>query len=93
MQPTILFFQETPEDLENRIFQRFKTEFDNLKLELHPKQQDEFLTRSQVKNMLDVDLSTIHNWTKRGKLRAYGIGNRVYYKRNEVVEALKPLNL
>ena len=43
--------------------------------------------------MLDVDLSTIHNWTKRGKLKAYGIAGRIYYKRSEVEMAIKPLNM
>jgi len=37
-------------------------------------------------------LSTIWNWQKKGKLKAYGIGHRVYYKRHEVEQSIKPLN-
>jgi hypothetical protein len=92
MQSTIQFIQSSPEELENRIYNRFKTEFDNLKSDFQPKEPTEFLSRNSVKEMLDVDLSTIHNWTKSGKLKAYGIGNRVYYKRSEIEQAIIPLN-
>ncbi len=89
---TIQFIQTNPEELETRIYNRFKSEFENLKKEFQPKQPTEFLTRNQVKELLDVDLSTVHNWTKKGKLQAYGIAGRIYYKRSEVEQALKPIN-
>jgi hypothetical protein len=92
MQGTIQFIQSSPEELENRIYNRFKAEIENLKSSFQPKAPAEFLSRNTVKEMLDVDLSTIHNWTKSGKLKAYGIGNRVYYKRSEVEQAIIPLN-
>jgi len=89
---TIQFIQTSPEEMENRIFALFKSEIESIKLEFQPKQPTEFLTRNQVKDLLDVDLSTVHNWTKRGKLQAYGIAGRVYYKRSEVEQALQPIN-
>ena len=92
MQGTIQFIQSSPEELETRIFNRFKSEIDNLKSDFQPKEPTKYLTRNQVKEMLDVDMSTIHNWTKRGKLQAYGIGNRIYYKRNEIEQAIIPLH-
>lgn len=55
-----------------------------------PKVPAEYLTRSEVAEMLKCDLSTIHNWTVKGKLIPYGIGNRVYFKRSEVEAALLP---
>ena len=89
---TLQFIQTTPEEMENRIYARFKSEFESIRNEFQPKQPTEFLTRNQVKELFDVDLSTVHNWTKRGKLKAYGIAGRVYYKRVEVEQALKPIN-
>ncbi len=89
---TLQFIQTTPEEMENRIFNRFKSELESIKKEFQPKQPTEFLTRTQVKEMFDVDLSTVHNWTKKGKLKAYGISGRVYYKRSEVEQAIKPIN-
>ncbi len=89
----IQLIQITPEQLQETILSGVKTELDKISKDFQPKQPTEFLTRNEVKEMLDVDLSTIHNWTKRGKLKAYGLGNRVYYKRSEVEQAIKPINL
>lgn len=89
---SIQFIQTSPEELENRLYSRLKSELDTLKIEFQPKEPTEFLTRNEVRDLLKVDLSTVHNWTKRGKLKAYGLGNRVYYRRSEVEKAVEPLN-
>jgi len=84
--------QITPEQLQEAIISGLKAQLVELKKELEPKEPSEYLTRNEVKDLLKVDLSTVHNWTKRGKLHSYGLGNRVYYKRSEVEAAIKPLN-
>lgn len=55
------------------------------------RERDTYLTRHEVSEMLKCDLSTVHNWTKSGKLKAYGIGNRVYYKLPEIEADMVPL--
>lgn len=82
----------TPEQLQNAILEGVKVQIEQLKKEYQPKESTQYLTRNEVKELLNVDLSTIHNWVKRGKLRAYGIGSRVYFKRHEVEQSIKPLN-
>ncbi len=84
----IQFIQLTPEELQNEIIQGVKKELDQIKKDFQPKNPTQYLTRSEVADMLKIDLSTVHNWTKRGKLVSYGIGSRVYYKRAEVEAAL-----
>lgn len=85
------FIQVTPEQLQQAIIDGVKEQLEELKKNFQPKEPTEFLTRNEVKDMLKLDLTTIWNYTNKGKLKAYGIGNRVYYKRNEVEAALKPL--
>jgi hypothetical protein len=87
----VQFIESSPEELEDRIYFRLKSEIEILKKEFQPKEPVEFLTRNEVRSLLKVDLSTIHNWTKKGKLKSYGISGRVYYKRSEVEQAIKPL--
>ncbi len=41
-----------------------------------------------AKDILDVDLSTLHRWTQQGKVKAHAIGNRIYYKDSSIEEAL-----
>lgn len=81
----------TPEEHQAMIASVIRAEIGKL-IQFQPQQQTDFISRDEVRKMLDVDLSTVHNWTKKGKLKAYGIGNRVYFKRSEVEAAIKPLS-
>jgi excisionase family DNA binding protein len=47
-----------------------------------------YYTRKEVAELLSCDLSSISNWTKQGKLKAYGIGGRVLYKVDEIHDSL-----
>ncbi|MEO5776237.1 MAG: helix-turn-helix domain-containing protein [Flavobacterium sp.] len=54
--------------------------------------EDELLTREQVCKLLSINKTTLWKHTKSGKLKSLGLGNRVYYKRSEVLQAVKHLN-
>lgn len=81
----------TPEQLAEAILRGVNSQFEKFKEEFQPKEPTEYLTRKEVAKLLSVNLSTIHNWTVKGKLKAYGIGHRVYYKRQELNQNLIPL--
>lgn len=87
----IQFIQITPEQLQNSIIEGVKQQLEEFKKHLQPIELNEFLGRSEVAKMLSVDLSTVHNWKKKGILTAYQIGGRVYYKRDEVESAIVKL--
>ena len=91
MTETIQFIQTTPQQIEESILKGVKSQIDQLRADFQPKQPTEYLTRNEVAKLLKIDLSTIHHWSKNGKLKPYGIGARVYYKRHEVEESLIPL--
>ena len=78
----------TPEQLQDAILQGVKQQLEELKKQYQPKEPEEYLSRSEVAKMLKVDISTIHNWGKAGKIKRYGLGNRVYYKRSELERAI-----
>ncbi len=81
-----------PQEFQNEIIRALKSEFSLIKDDLKIKEQDNLLSRIEVSKLLKCDISTVHNYTKKGKLKAYGIGNRVLYKRSEVESSLTPLN-
>jgi len=60
-----------------------------LKEEFQPKEPTIYLTRQEVCDLLSIDLSTLHRWRKDGILIAYGLGNRIYFKRNEIQELIE----
>lgn len=68
-----------------------KTELKELKKHFQPKEPNEYLSRLEVSSMLKIDLSSVHNWTKKGILISYQIGGRVYYKRQEVENGIVEL--
>lgn len=53
---------------------------------------NELMTRDEVCKMLSFNKTSLWKHTKSGKLASYGIGNRVLYKRSEVILAVKPIN-
>jgi predicted DNA-binding transcriptional regulator AlpA len=54
--------------------------------------ENEFLNRDEVCKLLSINKTSLWKHTKSGRLKSYGIGNRVLYKRLEVIEAVKPIN-
>jgi len=88
---TIQFIQITPEQLKSDILEGVKKEIDILKKEYQPKNPTEFLSRNDVAKMLKINVSSVHNWTVQGVLKAYQISGRVYYKRVEIETAIVEL--
>lgn len=84
----ILLNQITPEQLEKQIIDGVKNQLNALIEHFQPKEPTEYLTRHEVANLLKVDISTVHNWTKNGKLTSYNMVGRVYYKRSEIEAAM-----
>lgn len=89
---TIQFIQTTPKQLQGEITQAVKTQLEDFLKHYKPKQANEYLTRQEVAQMFDVDISTVHNWCKSKKLNPLGLGSRVYFLRSEIEACLKPLN-
>lgn len=89
---TIQITQLSPDQFEERVRNAVKSQLDILTKEFKKEApQEQYLTRKEVADMLKIELSTLHNWCKKGKLKPYGIGNRVYFLRSDIEKALKPL--
>ena len=81
----------SPEELQHAIVKGVKTHLDELQANFQPKEPTALLSRKATAELLDINLSTLHKWTKQGKLQSYGKGGRVWYKRNEIEESLIPV--
>ncbi|WP_426092366.1 helix-turn-helix domain-containing protein [Flavobacterium sp. DSR3-2] len=53
---------------------------------------DILLSRLETSKLLKINLTSLWKHTKSGKLKSYGIGNRVYYKKDEVLKSLTRIN-
>ena len=85
----ILVIQLTLQELKEVIYDVVKLSLSEFKEEFRKEQQVELLTRKEVAEMLRISLPTLHQWTKVGKLKGYKKSGRVYFKRNEVINALE----
>ena len=67
--------------------------FRKIMLELSTKEDppDEFLTSKQVCKLLKISLSTINNWRSSGKLKAHKLGNRILFRREEILTKIAEL--
>ena len=52
----------------------------------------ELLTREEACMLLKVDSSTLWRWTNQGKIIAYGIGSKRFYKKEELLNSLIKLD-
>ncbi len=85
----IQFLGTSPADLITEIKNSLIPELrEQLSKDFQPKQPTEYLTRKEVCELLSIDLSSLHRWRKDGTLTAYGIANRVYFKRSEIDEVI-----
>lgn len=91
---TIQFIQVTPEQLQEAIITGVNSKLDDLKKNFQTKEPEELLTISEVAELFKIDRSSVFNWTKKGKLKSYGISGsaRVYYKRSEINQLLIQIN-
>lgn len=81
----------TPEQLQKAITENVKSQLEELKKSFQPKTPEEYLTRKETAELLNINLSTLHLWKKKGILKSYGLSGKVYFKRSEVESALVEL--
>mgnify|MGYP003588439717 CR=1 FL=1 len=90
---TIQFIQCSPVQLKIEINEGIKNQLEEFLKHFKPIHPSEYLTRQQVAKMFDVNICTVNNWTKTGKIKPLGLGSRVYFLRSEIEASLKPLNV
>jgi excisionase family DNA binding protein len=86
---SILLQELTVEELQELIGSTVKKNLAELQKELQSKKfTEELMSRDETCKYLKIDSSTLLAWTNKGKVKAYGIGARRYYKRSELLECL-----
>jgi excisionase family DNA binding protein len=55
-------------------------------------ENDPLLTREETAKMLSVSLVTLWDWTRKDIIPAYRIGNKIRYKKSEVLKSLNQKN-
>ena len=93
MQENAILLQTlTIEQLQQLIGTSVRNGIQEFQKELQTKDNsEELMTREETCQFLKIDSSTLWAWTNNGKVKAYGIGARRYYKKSEIMECLTQL--
>ena len=86
---TIQIQEITVEELADKVADKLLLKIEKYLNKLNTKKEDTLLTRKEAALYLRVSLTTIHHWTKNRILKAYYMGNRVYYKKEEIYKILE----
>lgn len=88
---TIQFIQTTPTELANLVAEAVRQELRTLNrpVEQPTTPLKELFTRKEAAQFFDVSLVTIHEWCRLEIIKPYKVGNRSYFKYNELIEALR----
>ena len=84
--------QLSPEDLQILVTKILQNELSGFKNEILKSNAEVFHTREETAKRFQVDLSTLHRWTKAGKIISHAIGGRVFYKESSIQQALVKLD-
>lgn len=79
-------------DFKNEIVKDITQALKGFATTLQNSDHDTLLTRLETAKLLSVSLVTLWDWTKKDIIPAYRIGNKVRYKKSEVLKSLNQKN-
>ncbi|CAM1341000.1 helix-turn-helix transcriptional regulator [Tenacibaculum aestuarii] len=86
---TVQITEVTVDELADAVADKLMFKIENYLKELSKKQNDEILTRQEVADYLKISLVTIHSWNKYGILNPIRMGNRIFYKKQDILDVLE----
>lgn len=93
MTESILLQNVSADQLAELITNVFKTQLEDFKKEFATQtENDDLMTREQVLELLQINASTLWHWQNKGRITVYKFANKCYYKRNELMATITPLN-
>ncbi|HET8885455.1 MAG TPA: helix-turn-helix domain-containing protein [Salinimicrobium sp.] len=81
-----------PEEYKREILSGVQKQLERFSKNFTPKEPNQWITRKEVSELLGVSLVTIHDWSKKGILHPYKMGNRVRFKLSEIERSLLQSN-
>ena len=90
---TIQITEVSVDELADKVADKLVDKIKHYLDELQTNENDVFLTRTETCEFLKIDPSTLWHWTNKGLLNSYGISNRRYYNKKEILDRLKSQKL
>jgi excisionase family DNA binding protein len=84
-----IFFALKPEELKQLISDAVSQALEGKLNTSHEEKTDILIKLDEVSKLLGVSKVTIHSWKRKGLIPFYRISNKIYFKEDEVMAALK----
>lgn len=84
----LVISQFSKEELQEILLKPILGRIEKIEADFEKSNIDPVFTREQTAKRFNVDLSTLHRWTKQGKIVSHAIGSRIYYKECSIQGAL-----
>lgn len=88
MQNSILLQNVSPEQFTELLTNVFKSQLEDFKKNLNTNDPDILLTRAEACEFLKIEQTTLYHWVKAGKVKCYGIANRRFFKKSDLLNSL-----
>ncbi len=88
MQNSILLQNVSPEQFTELMSNVFKTQLEEFKKNLNTNDPDILFTRAEACEFLKIEQTTLYHWVKAGKVQCYGIANRRFFKKSDLLNSL-----
>ncbi len=88
MQNSILLQNVSPEQFTELLTNVFKSQLEDFKKNLNTNDPDILLTRAEACEFLKIEQTTLYHWVKAGKVQCYGIANRRFFKKSDLLNSL-----
>lgn len=84
----ITIYNITPDELTVQISDAVEAKYQLLLSQKEKEEKDELLTVEDTLKFLKCSKQALWNWRKNGILPSYRLGNRVYYKKSDIIQKL-----
>ena len=88
MNEQIILQGATPEALVKLINEGVKSQLEDFKKNLNTNDPDILLTRAEACEFLKIEQTTLYHWVKAGKVPCFGISNRRFFKKSDLLNSL-----
>lgn len=87
----IYVVKSTPEKIRESILKDVKFQIDQLRSELQSQKPTQYITRQELSFLCKIDIRTVSNWCRSGKIKPCHFGRRVFFQRNGLTSLLTNL--
>ena len=79
----------TLDEFKQTISECVKQELSQAKSDIKAEEENELMTSEKVAELFKVSKVTLHQWKKEGRIPFLKMNSRVYFKKNEIMQALE----